>query len=126
MQPLRARHARVIHDTSQRCGMAHRVHERAVFSSVIRLYILQSKKKTLPLRSTKTPESSTVIACVLSLPARTRERTHAITVEDSGVILTGQCSGSPNIPNELLHTTGSSVQENEVLYLKFLVGQFGR
>ena len=52
MRAFRA--VRALRGTSQRCGMAHRVHERAAVSSVTRLYIQQSKRKTLPLRSTKT------------------------------------------------------------------------
>ena len=43
MRAFRA--VRALRGTSQRCGMAHRVHERAAVSSVTRLYIQQIKTK---------------------------------------------------------------------------------
>jgi len=92
MRAFRA--VRALRGTSQRCGMAHRVHERAAVSSVTRLYIQQSKLKTLPLRSTKL-ESSTVIACVhplalaygvilsIGIRAKVRRRHVAVAAEEA-------------------------------------------
>jgi len=93
MQRLTVVTMRALRGTSQRCGMAHRVHERAAVSSVTRLYIQQSKRKTLPLRSTKL-ESSTVIACVyppalagvilsIGIRAKVRRRHVAVAAEEA-------------------------------------------